>query len=88
MNQMNQMNPVLFQQQMIYQMQYRQTNFNNQQRQNQQNKKNYKKNDDQSEDKKPELNSEPDEAQLKSQLEYILKMHQDMNGSEASDPET
>lgn len=82
MNYMNQMNPMLMQQQMIYQMQYRQPYYNHQHNRQVTNKKNYKKpeGEAQAEDK-ADTHAVPvnqfDEATIQQKLEMIKKMVQD-----------
>jgi hypothetical protein len=98
MQQMSQVNPMLFQQQMIYNMQYRQPNYqhfnnnNNQQRNNQTGKNNKqtknKESSDQSDTKASESSQNQfDEDTIQQKLQYILQMSQDQVGVQSDNPE-
>ena len=85
---MNQMNPVLFQQQMIYNMQYRKPMYNNRQQQPFQQPGGQgggkgKKQDEP--EVTPAVDSQND-GQLQQQLEYILKLQAEQDGIVSQDP--
>ena len=78
MSQFNQMNPLLYQQQMIHNMQYRQPPQQFQRYRNKGGDQNDKK--DEKSDSSQSAQVSHDEATLKSQLDFIIKLEQEQSG--------
>jgi hypothetical protein len=84
---MNQMNPLLFQQQMIQNMQYRQPHYGGGQYRQNQNKQNQKEDDKKRDNQSTAGNTSItnqtfDDTQLQSQLSMILSMKQEQEGGD------